>query len=189
MKLTREFYIPKGAQKITMIDGGAVFYLYKNEKGAPCAMCFVGRAAKPTWRYRFPDDTAREKKIRAQICSTQEAAKRRAEYRAERNKPHNMEKGLILYTSWGYDQTNTEFYEVVDVPSPCFVLLQQIGAPYSNGPAGNMSAHVMPNPENKIGKPLRRKVSMLGGRPSVSIDDVVTAWVWDGKERYSSWYA
>ena len=78
---------------------------------------------------------------------------------------------------------------MISVPSKCYVELQQIGAPLTRGEEGFMSGKSVPNPENKIGEPLRRKVDMSGSRPSVRIDSVATAWIWDGKEKYSSWYA
>lgn len=185
----RAFYIPKGAIKIAPKGVDVVFYLSENRNGQPTALCFVGKAKRPTWHYRFASPAAREKRIADQIASTRRAEELRAERRAERSKPHNLEKGLILYTSWGYDQTNVEYYEVIDVPSPCFVVVQEIGAPLARGEESFMSGNSVPDPETRIGKPLRRKVNMQGGSPSVKINDVVTAWVWDGKERYSSWYA
>lgn len=185
----REFYIPKGAMKIAPKSANVVFYVFNNRNGAPAAMCFVGKAQKPTWHYYFASEAKREAKIRAQIAHTAEREKASAERRKARNKPHSLEKGLILYTCWGYDQTNTEFFEIVDVPSPCYVLLQEISAPLVRGEESFMSGNRMPDPEHRIGEPFRRKVDMAGGSPSVSIDQVRTAWVWDGREKLVSWYA
>jgi len=189
MKRKRENYIPDNARKIAMKDGGAVFYLYENSKNQPCALCFVGRAQKPTWHHRFLNDKNRETKIATQIEATQKRIEDREARRAQRNKPHGWEKGLILYTSWGYDQTNTEFYEVIDIPSPCYVTLQQISAPMPAGETGFMTGHRVPDPKRKIGQPFRRKVDMSIREGCVTIDSVATAWVWDGKEKQVSWYA
>lgn len=186
---SRAYYIPKGAVKVTMKSGGATFYLYKNAADQNCAMCFVGNAQKPTWRFRFLTEADRTKKIKAQIEAVNARSAEMAKRRSERNKAHSLEKGLILYTSWGYDQTNTEFFEIVDVPSKNFVTLQEIAAPLTNGEEGFMSGNRMPDPETKIGAPFRRKVNMSGGSPSISIDSCRNAWVWDGKSKRVSWYA
>lgn len=189
LQAKREFYIPKGAARVAMKDGGAVFYLYRTKAGEPAAVCFVGRAEKPTWRYRFRSDAEREQRVRRQIEVVRQRATDRAERRKRSNRPHTLEKGLILYTSWGYDQTNTEFYEVIDVPSPCYVVLQEIAAPLVRGEESFMSGNRMPDPDARIGEPFRRKVDMTGARPSVRINSVVSAWIWDGKEKSVSWYS
>lgn len=180
--------IPNNARKVAMKSGGATFYLFEDKSGKPCVRFYKGKSTKAkTFSFRSPD--FRGKYIENIITNINASEKEAAKRRAERNKPHNLEKGLILYTSWGYDQTNVEYYEVISVPSKCFVELQQIGAPLARGEEGFMSGKSVPNPENKIGKPFRRKVDMSGSRPSVRIDSVATAWIWDGKEKYSSWYA
>ncbi len=179
---------PENSQKISVKDGLATFYSYTNRAGQPCVMVLKGRSRKAK-QFRFTSEASRSKYIEQQvqaIISRKEAAKAR---RAERNKPHNLEPGVILYTNWGYDQTNVEFYEVVEVPSACYVVLQEIAAPLVRGEESYMSGNCFPDPERKIGEPLRRKVDMSGTRPSVRINSVVTAWIWDGKEKTTSWYA
>lgn len=189
MQHQREFYIPKGATKVAAKGANVTFYLSQNAAGQPTALCFVGKAQKPTWHYRFRSEADRAKRVQAQIEAATAAEARRKERREARNKPHNLEAGVILFTSWGYDQTNTEFYEVVDVPSPCYVVLQEIGAPLVRGEESFMSGNRFPDPESRIGQPFRRKVDMAGGSPSIKISSCQTAWVWDGKEKLTSWYA
>lgn len=189
MKPKREFYIPKGAVKVAPKGVDVVFYIFQNKAGQPCAMAFVGKAQKPTWHYRFSSIAAREKRMAELVASVKARADENAKRRAARNKPHNLGPGVIMYTSWGYEQTNVEFFEVIEAPSACFVVLQEIAAPLVNGEEGFMSGRSFPDPERKIGKPIRRKVSMNCGSPTVSIDSVRTAWVWDGREKRVSWYA
>ncbi|MGH1415360.1 MAG: hypothetical protein ACRBB0_17865 [Pelagimonas sp.] len=178
---------PDNSQKIFVKGGLATFFTYRNLKGQPCVCYYVGKSAKAK-RYSFPTEEKRAEFVERVITNLRATADEKAKRRAEQNKPHNLEKGLILYTSWGYDQTNTEFYEVIKVPSKCYVVLQQIAAPLVGGETDHMSGNRVPNPDNKIGEPLRRKVDMSGSRPSVRICDVVTAWIWDGKEKSVSWY-
>ncbi|EBA18419.1 hypothetical protein RSK20926_11889 [Roseobacter sp. SK209-2-6] len=180
--------IPENSTKIAMKSGGAEFHIYEDGKGRPCVVYYRGKSSKMNAFY-FKTEERRASHIEGVIKNITAAEKRKAEERAARNKAHNMEPGLILYTSWGYDQTNVEFYQVVEVPSRCYVILQQISAPLARGEESFMSGNSVPNPENKIGEPFRRKVNMSGSRPSVKIDNVATAWIWDGKEKHTSWYA
>ena len=179
---------PDNSTKIAMKSGGATFYAFSDRAGRPCVRYYKGKSQKCK-TYHFRSEEFRSKYIAGIISNIDTAEREKANQRAERNKAHNLEKGLILYTSWGYDQTNVEYYEVIDVPSPCYVILQEIGAPLARGEESFMSGHSVPNPDNKIGEPIRRKVDMAGGSPSVRINSSVIAWVWDGREKRSSWYA
>jgi len=47
---------------------------------------------------------------------------------------HTLKKGDIIYNSWGYDQTNIDFFQVVKI-TKCFVVLRPIhGNKSSDGP-------------------------------------------------------
>ncbi|WP_299686647.1 hypothetical protein [uncultured Tateyamaria sp.] len=179
---------PENARKITVKGGLATFYTYTNGRGQPCVMILKGRSRKAK-QFWFRSDARRSEYIAQQVQSILARKSAAEERRAARNKPHNLETGIILYTNWGYDQTNVEFYEVIDVPSKCYVILQEIGAPLVRGEESFMSGNKFPDPELKMGEPIRRKVDMSGTRPSVRINSVVTAWIWDGQEKLSSWYA
>ena len=179
---------PAGSHKIAMKNGGATFYTYDDQKGRPCVWIYYGKSKKPK-RFYFSSEARRSAHIENVIAQVNEIYNETQKRRTERNQPHTLGKGLILYTSWGYDQTNTEFYQVIDVPSACYVVLQEVGAPLVRGEESFMSGNRFPDPEIKKGEPFRRKVDMTGGKPSVKIDNVCSAWVWDGKERGVSWYA
>jgi hypothetical protein len=94
-----------------------------------------------------------------------------------------IEVGTILYTSWGYDQTNVEFFEVI-ATTKAMVVLQKIGTNYSS--TGDMTGTVTPNRTSRLDGPIRRKVSKCG---TVRIDDCSSGWVWDGKPKRVSSYA
>jgi len=94
-----------------------------------------------------------------------------------------IEVGTILYTSWGYDQTNVEFFEVI-ATTKAMVVLQKIGTNYSS--TGDMTGTVTPNRTSRFEEPIRRKVSKCG---TVRIDDCSSGWVWDGKPKRVSSYA
>ncbi|NBQ99352.1 MAG: hypothetical protein EBT79_02255 [Actinobacteria bacterium] len=86
--------------------------------------------------------------------------------------------GDILYSSWGYDQTNIDFYEIVQV-SGSMVVLRELGKKVirSSGPED----YVIPVPGQYTGAPLRRKIkSSWKGTIYVSISTYEGAYSWDG---------
>ena len=62
----------------------------------------------------------------------------------------DVEIGTIFYASWGYDQTNIEFYKVIR-KTATMVELRAIGQIYVES-ASSMSEYVMPDPENELFK-------------------------------------
>ena len=97
-----------------------------------------------------------------------------------------------MTNSWGYDQTNVDFFEVVKgAEVGKFVTLQKLRT--VQGPEdGFMTAKVVPaTGEGRFDSreaSLRRKVkasSWCG--VSVSIESYSSAYSWDGKARRCSW--
>lgn len=124
MQFTRDFYIHKGATKIADKQSDAVAYVYERNN-VLFAQMFFGKQAKPAWHYRFADAAKREKAIKSSFANWQESQSRKAAYRAERvAATHNFETGHVLRASWGYDQTNVDFYQVTKVISPKMVELR-----------------------------------------------------------------
>ena len=53
--------------------------------------------------------------------------------------------GDIFKDSWGYEQTNVDYYQVVAKPSKCFVIVKKISSEFTNDNTGcSMSAYVKP---------------------------------------------
>ena len=154
MKLPREFYIPKNATKVAHKASDAVAYVYANEKGQPCARVFYGKQTKPLWSYRFRSEAERAKSISEAFearKARQEAMKaRKADEKAWR---HGFEPGDIFRSSWGYDQTNVDYYEVISVTEKMLTVCQIASA--SSSEEGFMTARCVPAPGEFKGKPFK----------------------------------
>jgi hypothetical protein len=141
--LTRDFYIPResyGRTNIaTVTEGDAVVYTYTTANGKPGAMAFHGKAAKPDWNFAFAHADQRAKKIAEFFASRKEWANYKAKNRAEKQKPHTLKVGDILVSSWGYDQTNIDYYQVTRVVGPNSVEICQIKA--KSGPEEGFILH------------------------------------------------
>jgi hypothetical protein len=48
----------------------------------------------------------------------------------------NIEKGTILYASWGYSMTLVDFYQVVEVKGKSLIMVEEIGGEVVTGQAG-----------------------------------------------------
>jgi hypothetical protein len=98
-----------------------------------------------------------------------------------------IEQGTILKSSWGYDQTNIDFYEVVKVANG-WATIQQIGTMHKE-PTGFMSEYVVPAADVKVGKPMRRKIKSFMSGDYVGITSYSGASVWSGQPLGQSHYA
>jgi hypothetical protein len=189
--MSRDFYIPSGAAKMTPKSGGVVFYL-SEMPGRFIVKYFVGKAQKPSGHYHFSSADKRAAYIGRVIEGVEATAaykaERAARKKAEAEKGHGWEPGLILVASWGYEQTNVDFYEVVEVLGKSMVKIEAIGsvqATDDTGGGSSMSNYVVPDPTKRSGEFQRCKV--ISGR--VKVSSCSSAGLWDGKKRYCSWYA
>lgn len=109
---TREFYIPQGGKLTHNMEGMEIYY-YQSK--FPCLVAFQGRAGKPYAKFSFQTEQRREDYAQSLLAShlKRSAAKkaRQAERKAFR---HTLKVGDILHSSWGYDQTNVDFYQVIE---------------------------------------------------------------------------
>jgi hypothetical protein len=114
--------------------------------------------------------------------------------------------GDILYSSWGYDQTNIEFFKVVKV-SEFSVWIQEIGKKVVDV-TGWAHQNVVPvdSPEYQVRNwdnekddwdnvntfitkthPIqRKKIQDYGDGYGVSLNSFSSAWIWDGKPKGQS---
>lgn len=95
-----------------------------------------------------------------------------------------VEVGDHYYTSWGYDQTNVEFYEVVALGAKS-VKVRQVASRYleAEGPHDSVVAAAgvyVGEVETKVLRPCGRK----GG--ALSFSSYKSAWLWDGKPKYQT---
>ena len=101
--------------------------------------------------------------------------------------------GDILQDSWGYEQTNVEFYLVTKIVSAFKIEIVELGHT-TVSTESSMSGYVMPDTNCRIGEPLQKMVSQSSyekrdGRWHVKINDSVSLTAWDGQPCFqSSWY-
>jgi hypothetical protein len=95
-----------------------------------------------------------------------------------------LKPGTVLYQSWGYDQTNVDFYEVVEVRNST-VWLQEIGCKTVEGSEGRDCDYVMPDASVKVKEPFKKIVRS----PWIAMTSYSSLTLWNGEKKYRSWYA
>ena len=93
-----------------------------------------------------------------------------------------------MVDSWGYDQTNVDFYKVKRLVGKSMVELIGIRSAHVDDSyeAHGMACKVIPLPDKEYGEPFKKKAN---GRNRISMNSFSSAVLWDGKPEYKSWYA
>jgi hypothetical protein len=185
----------------TLVEYGTIrIYKRTSKKGErPAVIAWRGKAKKPFANYWFPNETART----AWIAETKASEDARANFQRERKQTDterlgemraHCKVGALFYTSWGYDQTNVEWFEVVGLKGKTMVLLREIAGTLECGEdAGPMSGHTRPCPGQFLetgsvfaGKVLTKRIQAH----SLKIDDSRRAYPCGPDcRKYVSWYA
>lgn len=134
-------------------DDGEAFTF--GRAGALYAIVFRGSAGKCEWYYRFRDEASRSERIRMFFKSIEEWKARKAKDKAERAAaPRGMDVGDVLRSTWGYDQTNVDYYEVTKlVGNKNMVEIRPICAE-SKEDVGWMRGTCVPVPGKYKGEPM-----------------------------------
>lgn len=133
----------------------------------------------------------REKEVRVEAAK----AARKASVRAAReNFVNPYAAGQILYKTWGYEQTNVEWYRVEAVKGKT-VTLQRLGSNVEE--TAFMGGWSTPVLGSKVGDPFRLTIQITcrtPGKPHVYLPTEFGSYAaWDATERpqgvYATWYA
>ena len=106
---------------------------------------------------------------------------------------HGYKMGDILYSSWGYEQTNIDWYQVTATTAKTITVCQ---IKSNCTETGFMCGETTPRPYEYIpGKTFTRKVTpsyCTGSTESkgrISLSSYESAAEWDGTPKHNSWYA
>lgn len=180
-------FIPDNAETRKFPAAAVVAYCYESEKG-PALVAYKGRQGKPFRFFAFADVERRESYL-AELVKKE--AKTEEWKRTRRQTGHGLEVGDIVYSSWGYEQTNVDFYQVVRVPSDRFAVVRQIEQETTESSSGgSMSGVTVPKPGAFVAT---AKASTRGaaGRHCLNGGNLTIGSLqkWDGKPKAVSWYA
>jgi len=183
-----------GSKSITIDGINAECFLYMNDSGQPCACCYKGKSDKSKFRYRYIDTFHAVEAINGflQMIEAKQESDRLYKIEQLQKKKEifkQVEVGSIFVSSWGYDQTNVDAYQVIEKKGTATVILREIGLNIiENSDHGNMSCSVLPDKDSFLEKsePFEKRVNGYG----ITMNSYSTACLWDGESSfYNSWYA
>lgn len=184
--LRREFYrpSPEFSEQIEEIkvpkDVDLEIWSYV-QRGDLYGIAFQGKSQKPLWTYRFRN----KNQLMQKVDDTIEARRKTLEYKKERQRErqefrHEYEVGDFLYASWGYDQTNIDFFQVIGTTDKSVVIREVANKIVRSKPPQD---YVVPVKNKFVGKKMTKRVGPGG---YVKIDSVSSASKWDGKPKYQT---
>lgn len=169
-----ERYIPENATEIKDDLSDAVVYTYTNGAGRPSAIGFHGKARKSDFHHWFRSEEARQRHINDFLNARRGRAKMMADRKSARLRPHTLEVGHILVASWGYEQTNVDFYEVTKVTGARTVEIREIGSNIVSG--DGHAGKVIPASGQYTGPAMRKQVD----GNEIKVGPRAWARIWDG---------
>ncbi|MDK7220275.1 hypothetical protein QP496_23995, partial [Klebsiella pneumoniae] len=100
----------------------------------------------------------------------------------------SVSRGDVFVSSWGYEQTNTCFYQVIALRGKKTAVLRRIAAQQVKADSA-MSGELKPVLNDFKGEPVTRRICENHEHPSVSIDEYEQAYKTDPNEShfYSTW--
>lgn len=170
-------------------------------KSGPTATIFAPKGIKPIANLIFRDEARREAYIAEQVANLLDKQRRVADRKAIRSglggvKLEEVNVGDIFDYSWGYDQTNVEFLQVVERRGRR-VVVRELAQEQVNGSQGFMSASVLPI-KDKFLEPNRFGKGHIASTKLIQWTDDGRAYLampygwcdlWKGSPQHSSWYA
>lgn len=173
------------AQHVKCKTGDAEAYIWTDDQQRPRAIAWIGRSMHPYsgaahqgGAYWFKTTEKRAAWIAqcfsAATSQAERTAKNRAEKAAQRAKPHDLQVGDVLRSSWGYDQTNIDYYQVTALIGTTMVEYREIGA--QSEATGHMTGNSVPAPGAFVGPVKRARVSDYGKRDSIRVSNCAHAY-------------
>ena len=184
--LSRSFYIPKHYDT-KIVPKGILAEIYLFDHGKPAAMGFGGKRSAPDFHYTFKTEARRTEYVNKYIDSLLLDKKTKDDRKAKANGfEHTLKVEDILYTSWGYDQTNIDFYQVTKVVGKKSVKIRKINGAVDHHD-GYQSNYVVPRKNSfyeqrgEYDKDHLEMLKRVHEGNSITIESYAHATPWEGQ--------
>ena len=162
--LRKAFVGQKYGVKFTDDSLGAVAFLQVTEAGAVYMIGFSGKRAKPDFHYRFRStehaDRYQDSWHKGLVSRATAKAERKAEKAAKSAQPHPLAVGDVLVSSWGYEQTNYDYYQVTRLVGKQSVEIRELARQAAE--SGFMQGDCVPVKGVFKGEPMVKRVNEHG---------------------------
>ena len=125
---------------------------------------YLGKSEKPWKYYGYSTKAKRDDGFNRHAQEARSIAlskaNRKAESKAQAEKPHGLQVGDVVRSSWGYDQTNVDHYQIVKVIGKRTVEVRKLVEHKES--TGDMTGRLAPVYGEFVGEVMRRQVDSLG---------------------------
>jgi hypothetical protein len=159
------------------------------DRGQYTVKAWRGKAQKPFVYGLHRNEAAadawieQQKQLEAQSVNIKATRKAEKAVNAEKMR-EQLVVGTLLHYSWGYDQTNCEFYQIISRQGAKAVI-REIAGETVPGSEGFMSCSLTPCPNKFIGEPITKIIGAYG----IKMDFGVASPCAVGSKHSSTWYA
>ena len=186
--LTLERYIPLDSAQIINEDAKAEVYTYEN--AGPCAIGYSGKRKKPDFQYRFKTPEQRDVHIATYFKGKIDGITAKEVYKQEKKERDakefaTLEIGDIFHCGWGYEQTQCDFYQLIELKGKTGTFRPINGETTKEISWGSENMKAVPN--SFCGEPFTKRLS--GSNFKISSFQYVSKVQDINKSFYHSWYA
>lgn len=178
-------YIPANSETREFPAAALVAYCYASGV-RHCFMAYKGRQSRAAYAFGFATAKARDRYLAGVV---ERETEREDAKRARKEVGHGLAVGDVVYTEWGYEQTNVNYYQVLRVPSPRSAVVRELEADRIEDGPMSMTGRAVPRLGDfrACSKEMTRRAA---GLHTINIGDSQGAGrKWSGEPRRVSWYA
>lgn len=180
-------YIPEGATECHYSHANATTYTYQR-RDRFVTLAYSGKRSKADFHYNFNSHEEREaytlKWIERLHEITKEKEVRRKEKAAFR---HELKIGDIFVWSWGWEQTNVDFYQIVALVGKTQVKIREIKQKMVDSEGYSAMAGMVTALKDEFYKDEILTKRVTKGN-YIRMANYGSASLWDDKPTYISWY-
>ena len=198
--IAKKRWVPKGYVKLERKNGTGdlLFYsteLKRNDKSLGyAAIAYTEKSFNHLWHYSFKTYDQMVERIKKTIDDRLQKQASVKERRVKRLEPHTLKVGDVLYTSWGYDQTNIEFFQVDELVGKNKLKLVGLGTKTLSGdgfsdkvvPGDRLGNHWTEKRTNGVYEKDVALLKVARSDNSVRMSSFCSAYKWDGKAKYQT---
>ena len=180
-------FIPQGYIEYKR-SGDSVIYASADHLNA---IAYRGKKARSEWYSSFTSENSFLSAVTRFFESITDHDQRINNRKKERSEFITaLKPGDIMVMSWGYEQTNINFYQVIEVTGRCTIMIREICGTITETENGFMQGTVIPRPNVWAHDSLliKKRVQSWDGKEYISMTSYASAHVWDGKPMFCSWY-
>lgn len=172
-----------------------IFYTVGEVNGKFYAIGYSGKRKNHDFHFSFKTEERMKNYIDNYVAEKLASVKYAAELKAKAKamqKEISVKVGDMFCYSWGYDQTNVDFYQVVELKGKQTIIVREICGKQVEGSSGFMSCQMVAAKDTfkRDSKPMIKRIrSGYNGKACFSME-FGSAWLTTETEsHYCSWYA